>query len=62
MMFIHITAYTLFVVSLLFYFAANVGGPSWFVTWMTILVSVTIFANQLLLVFIFHKIIQEKGP
>ena len=56
MMHVHQAAYALFVVSLLFYFVSNVGGPSWFVAWMTILVCVTSFASQALLIFIFNRI------
>jgi hypothetical protein len=45
MMHIHMTSYALLVLSLLFYFASNVGGPSWFVDSMTIFVCITSLAS-----------------
>lgn len=60
MMHIHMASYALLVISLLFYYGSNLGGPSWFVTSMTILVCITSLASQILLIFIFNKITRAK--
>ena len=54
---LHLVSYAVFILSLLLFYAANIGTPpAWFVTSMTVFFAVATLISQLLLIKIFNSI------